>query len=136
MGNFVGFNPNNCHLHAAVMVKYYQRVVSLILGGSIILWIQGNVIVWNYGVFDGRIINWTMYSYRGVIDSTIWVVALFLVFIKYQAFYKKLKQISVFFIILQLLSMSILFIQKPTTPSNKKFDIDKSENTLFQLIRM
>lgn len=40
---------------------------------SLLVWIQGNLIVWDYGVFDGRNIEWAQYKWRGWVDLAIWL---------------------------------------------------------------
>ena len=41
---------------------------------TLLLWLQGQVIVWDYGVLDGNDINWSGSSYRGWVDATVWIV--------------------------------------------------------------
>ncbi|NIS89162.1 MAG: sulfatase-like hydrolase/transferase [Woeseiaceae bacterium] len=36
-------------------------------------WLQGNILVWNYGALDGRSIAWTAGAWRGVLDAAIWI---------------------------------------------------------------
>lgn len=56
-------------------------VLSIIATVSVLTWIQGSIIVWDYGVFDGRSIPWEQYSSRGWIDLAIWgTVLLFCIF--------------------------------------------------------
>ena len=40
---------------------------------SILLWAQGNLMVWEYGLLDGRSIDWTKDTWRGWLDFSIWV---------------------------------------------------------------
>lgn len=44
---------------------------------GILVWLQGNVLVWDYGVLDGRSISWLAGAWRGVLDLGIWIVLLF-----------------------------------------------------------
>ncbi len=41
---------------------------------TLLLWLQGHVIVWDYGVLDGHGIDWRDTAYRGWIDSAVWVL--------------------------------------------------------------
>ncbi len=52
---------------------------------GILLWVQGNFLVGNYGVFDGRGIDWSEFGLRGWMDALIWTVflATFLWFSRY-----------------------------------------------------
>jgi len=56
----------------------YLVFLSLIATASILLWIQGNLLVWDYGLLDGRSIDWAADASRGWLEIGIWVSALFL----------------------------------------------------------
>jgi len=45
---------------------------------AILIWLQGNILVWNYGVLDGSRIDWGAGAWRGVLDLAIWVLLLWL----------------------------------------------------------
>jgi hypothetical protein len=45
---------------------------------AILLWAQANLLVWDYGVFDGREIDWGRARWRGFVDLGLWVAALVL----------------------------------------------------------
>ncbi len=51
-----------------------QRVYVAILaaiGG--LLWLQGDVLLWNYGPLDGSFIDWNREAWRGYVDSSMWL---------------------------------------------------------------
>lgn len=50
----------------------YRRLCSILGGVAILVWLQGNILVWDYGVLDGRSISWTEDAWRGVLDSAVW----------------------------------------------------------------
>ena len=54
----------------------YLSVLAVI---SILLWIQGNLLVWEYGLLDGRSIDWDKGVWRGWVDLGIWIAFLLLV---------------------------------------------------------
>ncbi|MEE9157459.1 MAG: hypothetical protein V3U60_03600, partial [Gammaproteobacteria bacterium] len=56
----------------------YLVFLSLIATASILLWIQGNLLVWDYGLLDGRSIDWAADASRGWLEIGIWVSALVL----------------------------------------------------------
>jgi hypothetical protein len=41
---------------------------------GVLAWLQGNILVWDYGVLDGRTIAWLDGAWRGVLDLGLWVV--------------------------------------------------------------
>jgi len=57
-----------------------QRYVALLAMLGLLVWVQGNFLVWNYGALDGRQIDWSRDAWRGWVDLTVWVIALGLAF--------------------------------------------------------
>lgn len=51
-------------------LRSYLAVMSAL---AILLWLQGNILVWDYGALDGRSIEWLSGVWRGVLDSAIWI---------------------------------------------------------------
>ncbi len=56
----------------------YLVFLSLIATASILMWIQGNLLVWDYGLLDGRSIDWAADTSRGWLEIGIWVSVLVL----------------------------------------------------------
>jgi hypothetical protein len=52
------------------------RIVLAVLG--VVVWLQGNLLVWNYGALDGRLIDWKVGLWRGAVDAALWIGALLL----------------------------------------------------------
>ena len=50
----------------------FPRYLIILAMTSILLWIQGNLLVWEYGLLDGRSIDWAKESWRGWLDLGIW----------------------------------------------------------------
>lgn len=49
------------------------RYRSLLAALGVLTWLQGNILVWDYGVLDGRSISWLDEAWRGALDLGIWV---------------------------------------------------------------
>lgn len=54
----------------------YQVVLSVLFMVSLLLWIQGNILVWDYGALDGRDIDWLAMWPFGVLDGGLWLAGL------------------------------------------------------------
>ena len=60
----------------------FQAAVQIcLIALSIALYVQGNLVVWDYGRFDGTDIPWADYAYRGWIDAAIWLSILSVIII-------------------------------------------------------
>ena len=53
-------------------------IVALIFALTLLLWLQGNILVWDYGPLDGRSIAWGDHIGNGLIDTTIWILVIVL----------------------------------------------------------
>ena len=62
-------------LMTAKSVRYY---VALLFAVGLVLWIQGNLLVVDYGVLDGSDIDWTIESWRNPYEMALWILAPFL----------------------------------------------------------
>lgn len=49
-----------------------RRYVTLIALLAILSWLQGNILVWDYGLLDGKPIDWSTAAWRGWLDLAIW----------------------------------------------------------------
>ena len=49
--------------------------IALLFSVGLVLWIQGNLLVADYGVLDGRDIDWTNESWRNPHEMALWILA-------------------------------------------------------------
>lgn len=118
--------------------KIHKVAVLLLFAFGCLLWVQGNIMVWNYGVFDGKEIPWNKYAVYGIIDTTIWLGILILSIIKREFIYKLVARISMCLIIIQLIALATVAYQSskyeiPTKyglSEEHKFDFSKGRNVL------
>ncbi|MBO4863619.1 MAG: sulfatase-like hydrolase/transferase [Eubacterium sp.] len=69
--------------------KLFKWYMLLLLGVGIGFYVQGNYINYNYGVLDGKEINWSKYTGYGFINTAIWAVCILVPFIIYLVIRKK-----------------------------------------------
>lgn len=50
--------------------------VSLVFGLAVLAWLQGNVLLWQYGTLNGSPIDWASHRMHGVVDASIWCLVL------------------------------------------------------------
>ena len=81
--------------------KYLSLYISLIFITGLSLWIQGNILVWEYGVLDGSGIEWSRYNWQEWVDAGLWTIMLLVAFI----FHRKIPRISSF------ASLALIFLQ-------------------------
>lgn len=52
------------------------RLMAVAFALGAVLWVQGSLLVWEYGTFDGRAIPWEDFRVNGIIDTPIWLFIL------------------------------------------------------------
>jgi hypothetical protein len=57
-------------LLTTTLSRYYAAVL---FGLGLVLWIQGNLLVAEYGAFDGRAIDWNVESWRNPYEIALWI---------------------------------------------------------------
>jgi hypothetical protein len=117
----------------------YQKIVSFLFVISFLLWLQGNVFVWNYGVLNGQEINWNSYQIYGFIDGIIWLFFLILAFVKSALISRIARKVSLAFLTIQLISLFMVIIHAPAEPIAKfyrqdiksQFNFSKERNVII-----
>ena len=93
-----------CILGALGMVMTedgHSRYFAILSALAVLVWLQGNILVWDYGVLDGREIHWTVDAWRGVLDLSIWVSVLLLAIYAYSRIGKALQFAAIATLVMQ-----------------------------------
>ena len=53
-----------------------QIYMALLAAIGVLLWLQSDVLLWNYGALDGSFIDWQREAWKGYVDTPIWVALL------------------------------------------------------------
>jgi len=128
----------------ALSRKYLSLYVALIFAVGVLLWLQGNIIVWDYGVFGKGDIDWTKDSWRGWVDGSLWLVLLTLACI----FYKQVSRVATLtctvLILLQMTMLIYTGIQRPeiwkkvhktaTAPPKEVFEFSTKQNVIHVIL--
>ena len=112
---FLVLLPNRFSLH--------ERGVAVVFTLGLLLWFQGNFLVWKYGLLNGHEIDWGKKVVFGLIDTPLWIACLFLAAYSPAFFYRRVKALSLLLLSIQLLVTAFFFINQPELPSFKKFQI-------------
>jgi len=91
--------------------RAYHIYVALLASLGLLIWIQGNFLVWDYGALDGRQIDWTQQSWRGWLDMSIWLLVLSLACRLLPARRSLLLNVAVAVFALQMLTSVVLGVR-------------------------
>ena len=126
--------------------KLHRRYIATIFVIGVLIWLQGNILVWQYGLLDGRSINWSANTWRGWIDGTVWVLLLTIVCFFYKNIYKIAVRGSVVVICLQCFYLGYMIIQDsrvlkekdkislPAPPPKEIFQFSSGKNVIHVIL--
>lgn len=97
----------------ALKISAHQKVISLLLVLSFLLWLQGTIIVWKYGPLDGSAIDWRATVPYGLIDGSIWLIFLGAAFVFSLRIWKIAQRASIALILTQIVASAIIVYQAP-----------------------
>lgn len=106
---------------AVLSTSVFRRYLVLLAALSVLLWLQGNLLVWEYGLLDGRRIDWTAGAWRGWVDLGVWMGVLLLAVCFHRRIGKPVIYLAVASFSLQL-TLSVL-----TGIQNAPMLVEKSE---------
>jgi hypothetical protein len=63
-------------LLALLPQRLHARLMVLLAALCLLCWLQGTLLVWEYGLFDGGRIDWTVARWRGWVDACLWIAVI------------------------------------------------------------
>jgi hypothetical protein len=111
--------------------QWHEKAVALLFALGFLLWLQGNILRWNYGPLDGRTILWGEYATRGLIDASIWVLVLILALVGSKPVYRLARTGSAAFLVMQLLVVGASGWRAPEREGIRHLTLDMSEKHLY-----
>jgi len=109
----------------------HERGVAAVFALGFLLWVQGNVLVWHYGLLNGHDIEWGKKVLFGLLDTPLWIVGLLLAACRPGFLYRRVKSLSLLLLSIQLLVTFFYVIRQPESPSFKKYQIDIADKFVF-----
>ena len=79
----------------------FRTYISLLFMLGILVWFQGNILVWKYGVLDGKSIDWSQDAWRGWVDGSVWVGLMILAFLSHDKICRIASVVSIVLLSLQ-----------------------------------
>jgi hypothetical protein len=126
--------------------KAHQRYISIIFILGVLIWLQGNILVWKYGLLNGQGIDWSKKLWRGWVDGTLWIVLLIMAYLFCRQIYKTASFASILLISLLLVSLLFTGIQKPeiwktkekfslpSVPPDEIFEFSSKQNIIHFIL--
>ncbi len=112
----------------------FRRYLVFLAAISVLLWIQGGILVWEYGLLDGRGIDWTERTWRGWLDLGIWISVILAAVFFHRRLEKPIIYTAVVAFSLQLTFSVFTGIQSAPTLLEKS-EVKTSSSTLREMYR-
>lgn len=90
--------------------KYFKLVISVLVALLFMSWIEGNLLYRDYGLLDGRQINWNSWKWWGYIDLSIWAIMIIVLVYMKENVYRLIKQISIIAIVIICITFSVKYL--------------------------
>lgn len=126
--------------------KIYRRYVSILCVIGFLVFLQGNVLVWKYGVLDGEGIDWSKNTWRGWVDGTLWAALLVMAYIFNRQISKIATVACTAMLLSQLVILGFMSIQNPVVwkgqekevksiaPPKEIFEFSSKQNVIHLLL--
>ncbi len=108
-----------------------------VYAGSFLLYLQGNLLVIDYGTLNGDEVNWSAYTLQYVLDALLWIVVVGLFIFLMFRFRKKFRRVveiaACVLLVTQAASLSVFLVKHYTVPQpedSKRFVSVKNEFTV------
>jgi len=125
-------------ISAAVLLRVRRPrtlriLVAAFCASGFLMWLQGNVLLWQYGVLNGKDIPWGSLIHLGIIDSILW--ALFLAFALWRSdlVFRFSRQVCGFILLIQVITFFQGWISMPKDQDFKQQQ--PSASSLFTFSR-
>ena len=110
---------------------------AMVYAGSFLLYLQGNLLVIDYGSLNGDAINWSAYTLRYVLDALLWavVVALFIfLMLRFRKKFRRIVEIAACVLLVTQLTSLAVFLVRYYAPrqqaENRRYLSVKNEFTV------
>lgn len=111
--------------------------ICLLLGLSIALYIQGNFVMTDYGILDGREIIWADYSFTAIWNTSLWIVCLVTPFIIWFCFREKIKTwfkyVAYALTLIQIISLGTLCLTTDLFNASNRNTLILSDRNLYSV---
>lgn len=102
----------------------HRKITALLFALGFLLWAQGHLLVWNYGLLDGREIEWGRYWLNGAADTVVWVAVLGLALVKTGFVYRLAGKAAYILVLVQAGGLLLTAYFAPAQPGWKSYIID------------
>ena len=106
----------------------HQKIVALLLSLSLLIWLQGHILVWDYGLLTGGEIYFNTYFL--IFDGALWLGVIIFAYKRSSFFYGHVKFISCVLVAV-LISTSLFTYVQTYIPNSNRYKVDRTNEFTF-----
>jgi hypothetical protein len=114
---------------------------SILFGLALMLWVQGNLLLWDYGLITGQDVDWAGKSLYGIIDLFVWGAVVAAAIALPQAVLKLIRPVSRGLVLIQFISLLVLVFNAPevhfkgySEDTSMKYTLGRDRNVIILVI--
>lgn len=119
----------------------FHRYVALLFGIGLVIWIQGNFLVADYGPLDGTAIDWTRESWRNPYEIALWIAVPVLCVAAASRLARIAPLASAALAVVQSAAVAVAMLQADTRttaewkgPADSMFDLSRKQNIIHVVL--
>ncbi len=110
---------------------FHEKGVAFVIALAVLIWAQGNLLVWHYGIFDGRDINWQNCFLFGFVDVAVWLAVLTATWFGAAFIYRQRQRIVLALALIQMISVGIDIARMPRLVGPNRYVFDRTNEFDF-----
>ncbi len=107
-------------------------ISALVFALALLFWIQGNILVWDYGLLDGHEIIFENYFWNGVVDSLVWIGILIAAFMYSKRLYNHIVILCALLLIMQVAGLVTTAYSAPEKPEWKYLQYSPDQEKMYE----
>ena len=96
------------YLMPAKPAKWFLCLLAVV---CVLSWTQSQLLVWDYGLLDGRLIDWSETSWRGYVDLAVWLAGFTCVLFFFEKTMRYAQQLAIVLLLLQMGLSAVLWVK-------------------------
>jgi len=111
--------------------RWREKALALFFALGVLLWLQGNLLLRDYGPLDGREIAWDKRGPAGLVDGALWVAVIVLALALSRRACRLARRAAPALLLVQLLAVGFQGWRAPEVEGIKHLALDTSDRYLF-----
>jgi hypothetical protein len=122
--------------------RWHRRLTALAVGIAVAVWVQGQLLVWNYGVLDGTTPEWGRLPQAAIVDTLVWLLIPGLALLFDRIVYSQAIAVAFALIFIQAAPAALDWRDEPAVPDfhhyqfddKHKFSLSQRDNVIVLML--